>query len=943
MPGLPRALDAILTKALAPLPADRYPDARSLAKDLERWLADEPVTAWREPFLARARRWIKRHRTLVTTSLAVLFVGLVGSIALAVQQRRANDDLRTNNRLLDLANHQVTTANFDLSKVNLDLVDANGREQQAKNEAIAQRDQSEENRRLARKILYPSLMNIVSHSFNDQKYERAASLLREAMPQPGDMIDHRRFEWYYAWNALEKNRRTMQIAAGPSHLRICADGKILAAHCGSNVLVYLVPEGKLIQTFPANRFNAKFDLSIDGHYLIFQEMHSVKGNRVPFIEVWEISPDGKPTQKPVREFQAFDRWIDVLTFSPDGEWIAAGGDGGRIRIWEARTGELKYDIEKFVIPKQETDTFRALSISPDRRWLACEIRTRAILMNLETANTPALDVPPGDYHRVAITQANSFCVWTDQNVLWSWSLADFAKGFTEKNARKIKLAEGINSVDEFPQVGEGPTTYIRGADRVHGFRAPIGRDTFIFIGEPEPKMMTPVPFTIPVLRDVSSFAIRPDGRELVFATRSGLVTFHDRAAAAEPELLLRHPNHRGIHGLEFMPDGRLLSLSQEESLMRARPGEAPDWFRPAPIRTEFLEFSTPSMALSRDGKWFAARFKDKIAVLDAETGEDICSIVLKQKDMFQARSPLAFVPGHEFLLFAIDRGDKMNLPFEPKPSQLGIWDFGALRASTRAAGAAGGGLADYAALPLFFPKSVREITSPTHLLDIDVSPDGRWFAAVGRDGVSRVWRRAPFSAVPTKQWKLNDILRCVRFSPDGQTIVVGTVGGNVWYCSMTDASEPQRIPAHRSAVNHILFEHDGKTVITGGEDGQVKFLIRDLPQERFTINTGAKVEGLALSADGTMLAVGDNAGYVRLYRAATPNAVLAMIRARWKEDPESRERTRDLLLGLWSALLEKGDHGLISEAEEAVKKLNVKERGEFATWLKAFAEFEGKR
>ena len=37
-------------------PADRYGTARALAEDIESWLADEPVSAWREPWLIRARR-----------------------------------------------------------------------------------------------------------------------------------------------------------------------------------------------------------------------------------------------------------------------------------------------------------------------------------------------------------------------------------------------------------------------------------------------------------------------------------------------------------------------------------------------------------------------------------------------------------------------------------------------------------------------------------------------------------------------------------------------------------------------------------------------------------------------------------------------------------------------------------------------------------------------
>ena len=81
-----RALEAVCLKAMAHRPADRYASPRSLSEDLERWMADEPVSAWREPLSRRARRWAKRNRTAVTAALVALVAGVMGlSAVLAVQ------------------------------------------------------------------------------------------------------------------------------------------------------------------------------------------------------------------------------------------------------------------------------------------------------------------------------------------------------------------------------------------------------------------------------------------------------------------------------------------------------------------------------------------------------------------------------------------------------------------------------------------------------------------------------------------------------------------------------------------------------------------------------------------------------------------------------------------------------------------------------------------
>ena len=92
-PSLDEALEAVCEKAMATTPDDRYASCRALADDVERWAADEPVTAWREPLGRRARRWAKRNRTAVTAAGAALVAGVVGLSAVLAVQTRANAEL----------------------------------------------------------------------------------------------------------------------------------------------------------------------------------------------------------------------------------------------------------------------------------------------------------------------------------------------------------------------------------------------------------------------------------------------------------------------------------------------------------------------------------------------------------------------------------------------------------------------------------------------------------------------------------------------------------------------------------------------------------------------------------------------------------------------------------------------------------------------------------
>jgi serine/threonine-protein kinase len=113
-PTIDWALEAVCLKAMSLRPEDRYGSCRALADDIERWMADEPVSAWREPLSARARRWARHHRTAVTATAAALLVALAGMFSVLVVQARANSELRRSNGALAAAN-QRERAQFQLA------------------------------------------------------------------------------------------------------------------------------------------------------------------------------------------------------------------------------------------------------------------------------------------------------------------------------------------------------------------------------------------------------------------------------------------------------------------------------------------------------------------------------------------------------------------------------------------------------------------------------------------------------------------------------------------------------------------------------------------------------------------------------------------------------------------------------------------------------------
>ncbi|MFO0960051.1 MAG: tetratricopeptide repeat protein [Isosphaeraceae bacterium] len=119
-PGIDPALEAIALKAMATEPDGRYASCRDLADDVDRWLADERVEAYPDPWGRALLRWLARHRTAVAASTAAGLALMAGLAAVAIVQTRARRDL-------DLKNVELSRSNGQLSRANIALEDSNSR------------------------------------------------------------------------------------------------------------------------------------------------------------------------------------------------------------------------------------------------------------------------------------------------------------------------------------------------------------------------------------------------------------------------------------------------------------------------------------------------------------------------------------------------------------------------------------------------------------------------------------------------------------------------------------------------------------------------------------------------------------------------------------------------------------------------------------------------
>lgn len=366
-PYVPIQLDAICRKAMSLRSEDRYPSARLLANDLEAWLSDEPVTALKEPLWIRTRRWMRRHQTLVNTTVASVLLAIVGLSVLAFVVANKNHELATANSELEDSNakerqaSELATENAGRAKEQQELAEkqtARLLEESAKRNVIrAWREYDKENPELA--LLY------MGSSINQLR--NANTTVRSEVQQTEFQIYASQFNSIYQDHPLVRcwpNARFAAYSPDASRIVTCeANGYVSIWATGTNRLVWDRETHQGAGTYAAfdttgrlvvcgSHIGEVSVLDTDTQEIVYRATLPHGVSRVWFANEHQIAAltlDETLTifDLDLGEQTGQSKWSphsEVLAYAPSGKTIAiASGQPGRVRFVDVENLDDKGD------------------------------------------------------------------------------------------------------------------------------------------------------------------------------------------------------------------------------------------------------------------------------------------------------------------------------------------------------------------------------------------------------------------------------------------------------------------------------------------------------------------------------------------------------------------------------------------------------------------------
>ncbi len=154
---------------------------------------------------------------------------------------------------------------------------------------------------------------------------------------------------------------------------------------------------------------------------------------------------------------------------------------------------------------------------------------------------------------------------------------------------------------------------------------------------------------------------------------------------------------------------------------------------------------------------------------------------------------------------------------------------------------------------------------------VDFSPDGRWMASAGQDGVVRLWDTETGRGRALEGHK--DQVSWVEFSPDGRTLASASMDFTVRLWPVDGDGAPRVLTGHTDRARTARWSPDGKRLVSASDDDTVR-VWNVATGESTALQHDDDAMAVVFSPDGLHLATGARDDKVRIWDLATGQATV---------------------------------------------------------------------